>query len=68
MSFLDPNHALCPKKKDACGLYARHQGEKTCITLQRLDLFHGFAQGGVAALRRLSSVASKARDEKVPAG
>ena len=34
----------------------------------RLDLFHGFAQGGVAALRRLSSVASKARDEKVPAG
>jgi len=33
MSFLDPNHALCPKKRDACALYARRQGGKTYITL-----------------------------------
>jgi len=33
-----------------------------------LDLFHGFAQGGVVALRRPSSVDSQVRDEKVPAG
>jgi len=48
MSFLDPNHALCPKKRDSRSLYARRQGEKTCIPLQRLDLFHGFAKGSVA--------------------
>ena len=34
----------------------------------RLDLLHGFAQGGVAALRRPSSVDSQVRDEKVPVG
>jgi|GEM_PF-3089214 len=68
MSFLEPNHGLCPKKIDPCGLYARRQGGKTCITLPRLDLFHRFGEGGIAALRGPSSVASKARDEKVPAG
>ena len=68
MSFLDPNHGLCPKKRDACGLCAQRQGGKTCITLQRLDLFHGFAKGNVAALRGPSSLDSKAGDEKVPAG
>jgi hypothetical protein len=67
VSFLDPNHALCPDKRDACGLYARRQGGKTCITLQQLDLFHGFPKGNVAALRGPSSLDSKAGDEKVPA-
>lgn len=43
-----PESWSVPQKRDACGLYARRQGEKTCIPLQRLDLFHGFAKGSVA--------------------
>jgi hypothetical protein len=60
---------VCAPRKETPAVARRGaKAEKTCIILQRLDLFHGFAQGGVAALRGPSSVDSQARDEKVPAG
>ena len=39
---------VCAPKKERPAVCMRGaKAEKTCIILQRLDLFHGFAQGGV---------------------